>query len=168
MDRHYFVWILLLGGFPLIQAQTLDRAVLSPQGQSDHTPTLSIVWTLGELATATLRYPGGQLTEGFHQPDLQVTQEVISSVEEFSPLNVQLRPNPVQSFLQVLIRSEWDEEGFIELLDGYGHLLRSIRTNLKLADLELDLSAYPSGLYPLRISTGDGRIIKAFKVHKIR
>lgn len=145
-------------------AQSLSPSVLASQGAISQGDNFSLEWTLGELAVATIRTPDGMLTEGFHQPVLKV-EELTSLTEGYQ---ITLAPNPVKSILSVDIRSETEAEVTMQLLNLNGQPLQIHRANFPFETTELDLSNYPSGLYFLRFSEKDGKLLKTFKITKVR
>lgn len=54
----------------LVNAQSVEPEILACSGGHGGSGAVSIAWTVGETATATLTGPGTVLTQGFHQPFL--------------------------------------------------------------------------------------------------
>jgi len=144
----------------LSQAQTLSPEVISTAGGKMQSSTISLDWTLGEMAVTRWNTPNGFTTEGFHQPILQITL-----LPEYSSPKVSIAPNPVQSTLNVRVSEAPQKTLFAQLVDVQGRILVQ-RTNLGLGNTEFNLSNLPAGTYFLQVSHLTGKTIEAFKVVK--
>lgn len=142
------------------QAQTLSPEVISSAGGKMQSSTISLDWTLGEMAVTRWNTPSGFTTEGFHQPVLQV-----NLLPEYSSPKVSIAPNPVQSILNVRVNEAPQKNLFAQLVDVQGRVLVQ-RTNLGLGNTELNLNNLPAGTYFLQVSHQNGKAIEAFKVVK--
>jgi PKD repeat protein len=67
---------------------------------------------------------------------------------------VMIYPNPVQDRLMVEFAKEHDQEIQIELVSAEGSVLRTVTWDAKTIQKDMDFSAYPSGLYFVRIKIG--------------
>ena len=88
-------------------AQSLSPSVISSQGEVSEGNSVSLEWTLGEVAIQTIRSPGNVFTEGFHQPLLEVSEVVEEQVKELLVLegyDITVAPNPVRSLLELKIK----------------------------------------------------------------
>lgn len=144
----------------LAQAQKLSPEVISAAGGKMQSSTISLDWTLGEMAVGRWNTPVGFTTEGFHQPVLQVTL-----LPEYSSPKVSIAPNPVQSTLHVQLSEVPQKTLFAQLVDVQGRVLVQ-RTNLGLGNTELNLSNLPAGTYFLQVLQQNGKTLEAFKVVK--
>lgn len=142
------------------QAQTLSPEVISAAGGKMQSSTISLDWTLGEMAVSRWNTPVGFTTEGFHQPVLQVTL-----LPEYSSPKISIAPNPVQSTLNVRVNETPQQTLFAQLVDVQGRVLIQ-RTNLGLGNTELNLSNLPAGTYFLQVLQQSGKTMEAFKVVK--
>lgn len=170
MQKFYLLFLTLLLGMNFTKAQSLERSVIGASGNTAQTPTLQLDWTLGELAIATLQHSKGQLTEGFHQANLVLINDPSSPSfnQRSTPrFNIAVRPNPVKDFLTILIKSELQETGSIQLFNNSGQLIQSLTADLQEYQEEVNLSKFPPGLYLLRFSRADGEILETFKIQKI-
>lgn len=169
MEKILFLLALGLIRFGPIAAQVLNPSVFASAGGLDKTPTLSLEWTLGELAVQTLETKNGLYTEGFHQPMLKVEPERLVKENELAALyDIQIKPNPVQSFLHVNISSDQTSEIQLKLMDLNGKTLLRQSLTFPFDFSELEMGAYPAGLYLLQFQQKDGYPIKTFKVSKIQ
>lgn len=144
----------------LSQAQTLSPEVISSAGGKMQSASISLDWTLGEMAVTRWNTPNGFATEGFHQPILQITL-----LPEYSSPKVSIAPNPVQSTLNVRVNEAPQKTLFAQLVDVKGRVLVQ-RTNLGLGNTELNLSNLPAGTYFLQVLQQNGKTLEAFKVVK--
>ena len=146
--------------------QCIGQSTLSSQGDVSYGKTMSLSWTLGELATATLATESGFLTEGVQQPLLQIVS--ISTEEEgFTPtFRVAVLPNPVQDQLNVEITPFQEIIFSMHLYDANGKIVFKKRNEEKSQRSSIDMSALASGLYFLHIQDEKGRTIETFKVTK--
>lgn len=149
-------------------AQTVEPTVVSTAGSSGSGKAISLEWTLGEVAIQSLYHPGGILTQGYHQPNLIVTEHQNFVAEVIAPhLQVNLSPNPVKSILNVKMQSDLEGVTTISLHDLNGTPLQSIKANLQEDNVEINLSRYQAGMYLLHLLTEEGKALKSFKVIKV-
>ena len=158
-----------LGLFWVGNAQSLSPAVISSQGSISKGNSIQLEWTIGEMATQTIRSPGGLVTEGFHQPLLEV--EIQEGDKNLSPLaddfNISIAPNPVKALLAVDIQTGENQQIYFELLDPAGRRLQLLKAGIPVEGHQIDMSNYPSGMYYLRFTTQEGELIQTFKVSKV-
>ncbi|WP_373551752.1 T9SS type A sorting domain-containing protein [Haliscomenobacter sp.] len=145
------------------QAQSLTPEVLSTAGGTINSPSkqIRLAWTLGETAVLRWTTPGGgSVTEGFHQPVLQV-----SNLQNPSIALVRIAPNPVQSQLFLTIDQKEEKELSAILSDVQGRVLTKLR-HLTIGNTELDLNKYPAGVYFLSLQYYNEAPLQTFKVVK--
>lgn len=144
------------------KAQSLSPEVISTAGGKMQAGSIQLAWTLGETAVARWNTPRGMVTEGFHQPILEVTL-----LPEYTAPTVRIAPNPVQSTLNVQLQEQTKQLLFASLVDVHGRVLIK-RTTLQLGNTELDLNNLPAGLYFLNVMRQNGKTLEVFKVVKTR
>ncbi|WP_353480519.1 T9SS type A sorting domain-containing protein [Haliscomenobacter sp.] len=142
------------------KAQSLSPEVISSAGGKMQAGRIQLAWTLGETAVARWTSPQGFVTEGFHQPILEVTL-----LPKYTAPTVRIAPNPVQSTLNVQLQEPNKQSLFANLVDVGGRVLIN-RTALQLGNTELDLSNLPSGVYFLNVMHQSGQPVEVFKVVK--
>ena len=155
-----------MGLFTCLSAQQLSRSVISPGGTSSKGATITLDWTLGDLAVRSLLTTEGLWTEGFHQPMLSV-EEIFDEPVFYDQVHIQVAPNPVRSFLSVKINSDLKGKAIIDLWDLQGKHLQRVKANLSHEDMEWDMTLFPSAMYTLSFRTEKGELIRTFKVRKI-
>ena len=179
MKHITFLCLLLFVSLYGLNAQVQSHEVIGAAGEVSSGSTMTLDWTLGEIATSTINYQNGMLTEGFHQPILNVEeveiealpkvfQSPISEVTEVTELTFNAYPNPVATNLRIEINAQQEEPAFLLLTDLNGKALSLQRTMLKDTSLDMDMSPYAAGSYYLLLKDENGNILKATKILKIR
>jgi hypothetical protein len=156
----FFAGFLILISPLGLSGQSLTPQVLSNAGGSFSQNGVKMSWTLGETAVMHFSTEGGSVTEGFHQPGLQIFGLDASAI-----VAIKIAPNPVQSTLNVQIPSANQSEWVATLSDEQGRILLR-RTHLQSGNTELDLSHYPSGVYFLGMQETGKNVPQSFKVVK--
>ena len=167
--------ILLLLAIPCcwILAQKASPTVLASAGDISHGQHITLEWTLGELATNTIKHPNGMLTEGFHQPILQVEdvslpEPVQSEYADNADLTIHVFPNPVTATLWIDVEATLEKTAMLLLLDAQGQMVTQQLINLYTGKHELDMQAYPAGMYQLIMKDENETLLKHSKIIKIR
>jgi Secretion system C-terminal sorting domain len=142
------------------QAQSLSPEVISVAGGKMQSATISLDWTLGEAAVSRWKTPQGFVTEGFHQPVLEV-----SLLPQYGTTKISIAPNPVQSTLNILVSETPQKPMFAQLVDVQGRVLLQ-RTSLNLGNTEFNLNNLSAGIYFLQVLQQNGKTVEAFKVVK--
>ena len=156
--------VLVLGVAALVNAQaTAKREVLASQGGTNRNETVQLEWTLGEAATSANYYGAAMLTEGFHQPDFQIT--IVAQTNPGPTRATRVFPNPTTGVLRVIIGETDNPVTRITLLNNIGCLLTEQRMQSPSIQ-EMDLTPYPAGVYLLRIRSADGLHNEVFQVIK--
>lgn len=132
---------------------SLDRSVIAAGGAYAENETISLSWTLGELATSTLSGEGLILTQGFQQA-MTVGTGLESKEAEWS---VSVYPNPVNEELRVRFNIQHSEGFFIEIQDVTGRVIYQTQHMLVQAGDEviLNTSGYSTGIYFLKVLSSD-------------
>lgn len=165
--KHFL--ILVFCGFAVgAAAQTaIDRQVTASQGGSASTDRLSLNWTLGEPAVATLSTPSGLLTQGFQQPTLRVEPVSVLPKHPFMTADIRVAPNPTASEINVFFPAGLSEEVWLELSDLHGKPILREKTD-PAGTWRMDVSAYPPGSYLLRCVTARGEMISIHRILKTK
>jgi len=117
-----------------LRAQVLSPTVISTTGGYTASASGSLSYTAGETITPTLNNTLHILTQGFQQPE----KDVSASVEEVPGWTAEAFPNPTKDVLNLLIRSAQPGEYTWEVRDMQGaSVLRS--GNPEYVDGELTL-----------------------------
>lgn len=124
-------------------SQTIQSQVIGSAGMNNHT---MLDWTVGELAV----YSHQNLTEGFHQGNL----EVISSITYLPDIDVTIFPNPTAHHIQ--IEHDYNKELNAVILDALGNKI--ISTIVKGRQESIDMSRFISGQYYLVLYDQNTRV----------
>ncbi len=160
-----FLFAALLFVSPLfLQAQSLSSQVFGSAGGAVLHNGVRVNWTLGETAVARLYADNGKgsVTQGFHQPSLQV-----KPVSGLNAMPVSIAPNPVLSVLNLGLPASLTAEVTATLADAQGNVVLN-RVPLRPGSTELDLSLFPAGMYFLTIRQADQPAGQTFKVVKLK
>lgn len=154
--------VLVLGVAALANTQaTAKWEVLASQGGTSRNETVHLAWTLGETATSANDNGAVILTEGFQQPDFQIT--IVAQTNPAPAGTTRVFPNPTTGVLQIFIGESGNPTYRIALLDHTGLLLTEQRIQSP-ATQEMDLTLYPAGVYLLRIQSANGLHNEVFQV----
>lgn len=164
-------YLILIGLFFTcwLKAQSVSSSVISPNGDISQGKNISLEWTLGELNVDYLTKASIKLSEGFHQPILDVAPlpkdwiDSPSTAKKQDLLNnyqIEAWPSPVHDLLNIDIQSESDELISVELMDVMGRKVISKTTHSSSDLIKMDFSDKTPGLYLLRFLKNDGTLLK--------
>lgn len=155
-----------IGG--MLFSQSISRSVIASAGDFYSNGSISVSWTLGEIATETYTAGNLVLTQGFQQPD--TIKGPGNFIQGFPSDNfsVKVYPNPASDYLNIVIKGNDDMNLQIALFDAIGRNLLIDKINAGEPEKTLDVSLYRPGIYFLKIATVDGRSIRTFQVTKVK
>lgn len=158
--RYFFSSLLLCLPF-FSSGQNNSQHILASQSGFDQSDDLSISWTIGEPFTETISTSDTHLTQGFQQPNIEISN-IHQSNESFA---FALYPNPTPGILK--LKSLSGVDGYlVEIIDMTGRILyRSMQEQI---ETELDLTGYASGQYFIRISNSDDLKYTVFSVSRLQ
>ena len=138
------------------QAQTIQPSVVNASGGMLQNTTVYVEWSLGEPAITTISNTEHIVTQGFLQPELN-----ISGVEGLLPgEEISLYPNPVSDHL--FFKTSSIRIASLAITDLLGRVV------LEYPFVEdLDVELLPSGVYFLSLLDGQRRLLTTFKIIKI-
>ena len=137
--------------------QTISNEVISSAGETQSNATVSIDFSVGELAIETISNSSNTLTQGFHQ-----TQFLYINLTEISePINVISYPNPVVSELIVEIPNNSQTMDLI-IYSMEGKIIDSFRIN---ETLKISFSKFTPGTYIISLKNNT-ELIKSYKIIK--
>jgi hypothetical protein len=149
----------------LVFSQSLERQVISSGGDYVTSGSVSLSYTVGEVATATLSNGNLILTQGFQQPD----QTAVGIDETPFSGEIKVYPNPTHDI--VIVDLTTDQTGLIlELTSILGQQLetRKLDTSSGSYSGQVDMQGYAAGDYVLYLRDANGRVITTYKVQKIK
>jgi hypothetical protein len=155
---------LLAGQLALAQDVQLSPTVIASAGNYSEADGISLSWTLGEVAVATLSNNNLVLTQGFQQSFLE---DVRFSMD---PILWQIiaYPNPVTEELRIQFDVPNPTNFLIEIQDVTGRLLsQEQHKQVSPGDvIQVEMSSYREGIYFFRILTADRKQVRVISITK--
>lgn len=142
-----------------LRAQNIERHVLATAGGFGEQNGVSVSWTLGEAATATLADGTIVLTQGFQQPGNDTTTTAVG--QSIGNFIVKIYPNPAGDALTLELPLEMQLQA--SLSDAAGRTLAAQVVSGTTASF--DVSQLPAAAYFLRLSDGKSWV-KTVKILK--
>ncbi len=140
-----------------VYAQKITPTVLSNAGQVMKANNFSLEWTLGELATETLRANNLRITQGFHQTNLTVV-----STNNPSIAGLNIYPNPFEE--ELIISNESGSKIQIHIFNIMGQCITDYTVTTGTENLQLQ--GLPAGTYILEAKTSNQK--QNFTIEKIK
>ncbi len=145
-------------GLFLLSASVNAQSVISAQGNSYTNGSNTIDYTIGEAVTATTSNGTNDLTQGFHQTNVTIT-----NIEDLDVnVSVNVFPNPTSEFVNLNI--EKFEGLTLRIFDVGGKLLKKVQ--LDSTQTEVSVLEYAEGTYLLTLENKSRKKIKTFKIIK--
>ncbi|MEX2591053.1 MAG: T9SS type A sorting domain-containing protein [Chitinophagales bacterium] len=159
--------IFLIALFPFcLKAQSIDRQVISSLGASYSTSDIQLDQTVGETVITTESSNNIIITQGFHQPESDLT---INVPEIDRTVEMKIYPNPTSSQVFVDITKVEAESINIQLIDLSGKLLYLKEGVAPLATKEsIDMTPFATGTYILLLRDEKGQTVENFKIELLR
>lgn len=143
---HVIAAFLLAGS---LQAQQLERTLLSAAGLQFDAGNVSLEWSVGEEMVSNLSAGNYRLTQGFHQGGEMISQVLVQG--EWSHL-VSIFPNPAGHDLY--LQKDGTEAFQLDIFDVLGQLVRS--TTWKGNSMILDVQGWNAGIYLILMTDEHG------------
>ncbi len=166
MKKYFILLSLALVPF-LAGGQSLSPTVVASAGGYFDNGTVSLSFTVGEVAVTTLTGGDMILTQGFQQPfELDVTgvkdQEINWSVKTY--------PNPVKTQLHVKFTLEKPDEFNVEVMDLTGKkvLIKKFGQVQPGEVREINFQDLAPGIYLISVTSVDKSVRKIYKVQKVK
>ncbi|MBN9296674.1 MAG: T9SS type A sorting domain-containing protein [Filimonas sp.] len=156
-----------------LQAQSLERTLISTGGKIASAPQVDLNYSIGELAIATLQGTGNTTvicTEGFQQ---KLQKDVLKTEPrvDWYGVRVDAYPNPVKDYLTVYVYDDNLDDYRVELYDASERLIQQYK--LQQNKLVIPVQYLPSGFYWLKFfntrlqKSGQYKKFKPFKIIKV-
>ncbi|MFB6319831.1 T9SS type A sorting domain-containing protein [Saccharicrinis sp. FJH54] len=144
--------------------RSLELSVISAFGMNTESTSHIMSHTMGELMTETFTGHSGThfLTQGFHQDTL-----VITAIRPEISTAAMVYPNPTRDRIYIDMDYSGEKIVKLDLYDVSGKMLKTEITDLRFNE-GLSLSEYENGIYLLRISSVNGKLIQTCKIEKTR
>ncbi|MEX0811783.1 MAG: T9SS type A sorting domain-containing protein [Chitinophagales bacterium] len=149
-----------------LSAQSIERQVISGQGASYSNGSIQLDQTVGETVITTESSNNIIITQGFHQPESDLT---INVPEIERAVEMKIYPNPTSSQVFVDITKVEAESINIQLIDLSGKLLYLKEGVAPLATKEsIDMTPFATGTYILLLRDEKGQTVENFKIELLR
>ncbi len=166
MKKTIQIFLFVLLGAGLVQAQSLTPTVIASAGGYASGGNVSLSWTLGELAVTTLSSGNFMLTQGFQQPwELDISNAIDDPSYDWAILSY---PNPVHDQLNLKFKVEKVLDYNVEITDLTGKTLhlQKVENVTPGQEVDIDFSPYPQGLYLVKITSTDRKYQRTVRVQK--
>jgi len=151
----FFLFVLSVS---ILNAQSVEREVISSNGEFYSNSSGQLSTTLGEPVISTYTNGSNDLTQGFQQTNIVVTQ----IKNEQSDFSIMIYPNPSEDYL-VIGMDEFREGIIFSLFTIDGKMILEKTINEKITIL--NTKELSKGTYMLTIIDSDKKI-KTFKILK--
>lgn len=156
--KKMYVTISMAAFSVVAHAQYISPEVIAASGQQFQNGQIQLEWTLGEVLTETESNGNNVLTQGFHQPELNIT-----GIEDLSPgWELSVFPNPTSGDLNIQFASQ-DEMLHFNLNDLSGKQLYSSRSA---QSFRMELHNLAPGTYFLSVRSHNGTLRKTYQILK--
>lgn len=153
--KYLFLFVLMYVGL-FVQGQSLTPELLSSGSSEASAGGAQLSWSVGEMAVETHSAGSHKLTEGFHQPNLTIT-EITEKLDVNLAVNV--FPNPTSD--EFTIATEETELSYI-LTDLSGKVIQ--KGTSKGNKTTVAVNGYPEGTYLLKVTSKHN--FRTFKIIK--
>lgn len=172
MKKKLFILFSCLSICLWVKAQSAELSHISVLGAESTGTSMTLQWTLGELAATTQFSEEIMLTEGFLQPQIRIVEVPIDPVDIEStirsqPWDINIWPSPVTNNLNIKLEGEMLNGVALDMFDLSGRRIMTTDLDSELKINVLDLTATTPGEYVLKFSTKDGSHLQSFIIIKI-
>lgn len=154
----------------MVVAQQPPTQIVASAGGTHSNQALTLEWTLGEIAVATIQHQNFALSQGYHQPLLSVkpvAEAEIADNQGDKESNFTVYPNPVQSILEVAVKTvEFDGAYRLVLSNAQGKILDHFIFSDATSNMKIDMTPYQAGSFMLNIFDQQGIRSDAFQIIK--
>ena len=159
-NKNYHIIAFLLFFSKIINAQSIERQVVSSNGKTFANKDVIFQQTIGQVAMKTLIAPNNMITQGFQQSEINIVK-----TEDFNPLfEFSFFPNPSSDFIQYKVGKNTLENTQISLFSTNAQILFSVP--MQNMGGNIDVSALPDGTYILTLIQKN-KTLKSFQVIKL-
>ncbi|MFK5877894.1 MAG: T9SS type A sorting domain-containing protein [Flavobacteriaceae bacterium] len=147
---------IMVTGFSQI---AIEKSNISSGGASTTNGTLSMIYSIGEIAVNETSSGNIHISEGFISSKIL---NVLGVIDYSSLENIQIYPNPTIDFVNI----NFGELGTytISIFNNLGKELKTIKTNK--AKQQVSFENYADGVYIILIKNSQNQLYKTFKLIK--
>lgn len=165
--KYHLLFIIVTMGTSIVSfSQEASPTVVAAGGGTAKGTSISLDWTLGEVAIESILSPKILYTQGFHQPVLAVERSKDKRDFIVRNYSISVFPNPATSILSVQLYFIPVVPLSLSLFDAHGKLVLTKQMPAKSQTLELNVSGYAQGAYYLQIQSADGSIHSSYNIIK--
>ena len=146
-------------------AQHLSHQVLVPAAGIAVSSSINYQQTVGETAIEIIGHSGFVFTQGFQQPGVKITSEIIPNGN-----GVEVYPNPATEFIEIKLFGDEARKFKIDIISMAGNIINtgSIEFVDKYYYLQrVEVDQFKPGFYFVRVVSTDGKISRTFKIEKM-
>jgi membrane-bound inhibitor of C-type lysozyme len=161
-----FIILLVLFVSIISNAQSIERQVISSMGASYNNGSIKVDQTVGETVISTESSLNIIITQGFHQPESDLSIDVPEIERE---VKMSIYPNPTSSQVFLDITKVDAKSITLQLIDLTGKLLFAKEGVSPISTKEtLDMSTFATGAYFLLVRDEKGRAVENFKIELLK
>jgi hypothetical protein len=151
----FFIYFIIAGCI-----NSTAQEVITPSAGYFETPSMSLNWTIGEIAIETYFNENIMLTQGFNQANIIIT----SNTEDFlTDISISFYPNPVKDIFTIKAETDYITQLTAEVYDLAGTKL--ISENINPGNTQINTESLTTSEYILKIYDNQN-VIKSFKFIK--
>lgn len=164
MNKVLFVLLWILPTFSY--SQTVEKSVISSDGGTKNVGNYTFEYTIGECVISNLNVPTLLLTQGFHQPEIEISASL--SVASIG-LNIRAYPVPTKELLTIELESERAIPVKLVLVNSNGsEVMPLFSLNAEGATKKIvDISSVSSGVYYVRLVNTEGYLQETIRIIKM-
>jgi hypothetical protein len=143
-------------------AQSFQHNAVVPAAGTNSTATISLEWTLGDLATSSFTLGESLFTQGFNQPFINsLKNDPIVNAPE-----IRMLPNPTSSFVQVVVDDQKQGMYLVSITDITGRNAID-RTRLFVSKISINVASLAAGSYLVTVYNSAGVRVQTRKLIKL-
>lgn len=138
-----FIICFLTANYTEAQSQSQSKSITATAGDNYKATSVSLDWTIGELAVRSYTTQSGGLSEGFHTGSVQ--SELSTRIQELESVsNFSIYPNPTSGHIRLPATLQSEKFIFSSVFDMSGAFV-TIPKAIK--DGQIDISSLVAGSY---------------------
>jgi hypothetical protein len=146
-------------------SQQLSNQVLVPAAGLATAGVVTYSQTVGETAVEIMSNAGFELTQGFQQPSIKISTDVIPE-----GTGVDVYPNPATDFINVKLFGDEARKFRVDLINVTGMIVNSTTLSFIAKYYyiqQIEVTSLKYGFYFVRVTSDDGKINRVFKIEKM-
>lgn len=141
--------------------QIFSNDVISANGEHTQSGSVSLTWTLGEVAITDYNHANGTFGEGFHQC---FSCGAVAINELYTHPEIKSFPNPFTESISIQIENN-TQMLYLQVVDALGNVVWTGTYSGNQIE-EIDLTNLASGMYFLHVSTSTD-LVSTTKIQKL-